>query len=129
VNSRAVDGCATAATAADSGLRVLIVEKTDLVGGQTTNGEGSMWLPGNHQAQELGIVDTVDEGIAYIQSLAANGQVMNTRQDPIPGLYAVGNAAGRNDLGFLLQSGLQNMRGLTYGHLVGKCLAGHRVGE
>jgi 3-oxosteroid 1-dehydrogenase len=65
-----VGGCATAATAAASGLRVLVVEKTDRVGGVTAHSGGQIWLPGNHQAQELGIVDSVDEGIEYIETVA-----------------------------------------------------------
>jgi 3-oxosteroid 1-dehydrogenase len=65
-----IGGCATAAAAADNGLHVLVVEKTDRFGGAGTHGGGSIWLPGNHQAQDLGIVDSVAEGIAYIESLA-----------------------------------------------------------
>jgi 3-oxosteroid 1-dehydrogenase len=84
-----VGGCATAAVAADGGLRVLIVEKTDLVGGVGVNGGGSIWLPGNHQEQELGIVDSADEGIAYIESLAGGwGDTKLTRH-----LFSVANDA------------------------------------
>jgi 3-oxosteroid 1-dehydrogenase len=50
----------------------------------------------------------------------ASAQVMHVRGRPIPGLYAVGNAAAPLDIGAGYQSGLSNLRGLVGGFVAGK---------
>jgi 3-oxosteroid 1-dehydrogenase len=54
----------------------------------------------------------------------ASSQVMHVRGRPIPGLYAVGNAAAPLDIGAGYQSGLSNLRGLVGGFIAGKHAAG-----
>jgi 3-oxosteroid 1-dehydrogenase len=54
----------------------------------------------------------------------AHAQVMHVRDRPIPGLYAVGNAAAPLDIGAGYQSGLSNLRGLVGGFLAGQHAAG-----
>jgi 3-oxosteroid 1-dehydrogenase len=49
-----------------------------------------------------------------------DARVVDERGEVIDGLYAVGGATGRNDLGICLQSGLPNLRSLTYGFLAGQ---------
>ena len=49
-----------------------------------------------------------------------NGQVMHVRGRPIPGLYAAGNAAAALDTGAGYQSGLSNLRGMTWGFIAGR---------
>lgn len=46
-----------------------------------------------------------------------NGSVVDWDGQPIPGLYAAGNAAAQRDVGSGYQSGLANTRGLVFGHL------------
>ena len=53
-----------------------------------------------------------------------SGRVLTLAGEAIKGLYAVGNSSGRNDLGIALQSGLPNMRGMTYGYLAARHIAG-----
>ncbi|GAA1518221.1 FAD-dependent oxidoreductase [Nocardioides humi] len=65
-----VGGCAAAATAAHAGASVLLVEKASLVGGVTAYSGGQVWIPGTRQQAELGITDTVEDGIAYLEELA-----------------------------------------------------------
>jgi 3-oxosteroid 1-dehydrogenase len=50
----------------------------------------------------------------------AEAQVMHVRGRPIPGLYAVGNAAAPLDIGAGYQSGLSNLRGLAGGYVAGR---------
>ncbi|ANY09598.1 FAD-binding protein [Pseudonocardia sp. HH130630-07] len=50
----------------------------------------------------------------------ASARVRTWAGDPITGLYAVGNAAARNDMGFSAQSGTSNLRGLVQGYLAGR---------
>ncbi len=44
-------------------------------------------------------------------------QVLNTRHDPIPGLYAVGNAAAHTEYGVGYQAGYSLASGMTFGYL------------
>ncbi len=51
------------------------------------------------------------------------GQVLHVRGNPINGLYAVGNSAAALDTGAGYQSGLSNVRGMTWGYIAGMHLA------
>jgi 3-oxosteroid 1-dehydrogenase len=48
------------------------------------------------------------------------GQVLHVRGNPIPGLYACGNSAAALDTGAGYQSGLSNVRGMTWGFIAGQ---------
>jgi 3-oxosteroid 1-dehydrogenase len=50
----------------------------------------------------------------------AFAQVMHVRGRPIPGLYACGNSAAALDTGAGYQSGLSNLRGMTWGFIAGR---------
>jgi 3-oxosteroid 1-dehydrogenase len=50
----------------------------------------------------------------------ADSAVQHVRGRPIPGLYAVGNAAAPLDVGAGYQSGISNLRGLVGGHLAAR---------
>jgi 3-oxosteroid 1-dehydrogenase len=54
--------------------------------------------------------------------LETNGhaQVMHVRGHAIGGLYAVGNSAAALDIGAGYQSGLSNLRGMTWGYVAGR---------
>ena len=49
-----------------------------------------------------------------------SAQVVHVRGNPIEGLYACGNAAAPLDTGAGYQSGLANLRGMTWGFVAGK---------
>ncbi len=69
-------GCAgltAALTAAAQGLRVTIVEKTDLLGGTSAMSGAGTWIPANHHATAAGIADSPDEALAYIRAAAPAG--------------------------------------------------------
>ena len=60
----------TAATMAhDGGAEVLVLEKADMIGGTTAVSGGVAWLPGNHHMAEVGIPDSREEALAYLQRL------------------------------------------------------------
>jgi 3-oxosteroid 1-dehydrogenase len=50
----------------------------------------------------------------------AFARVMHVRGRPIPGLYACGNSAAALDTGAGYQSGLSNLRGMTWGFIAGR---------
>jgi 3-oxosteroid 1-dehydrogenase len=53
-----------------------------------------------------------------------NANVVGWDEQPIPGLYAAGNSAARMETGAVMQSGISNARGMTYGWLAAQHAAG-----
>jgi 3-oxosteroid 1-dehydrogenase len=53
-----------------------------------------------------------------------NANVVGWDEQPIPGLYAAGNSAARMESGAVMQSGVSNARGMTYGWLAGRHASG-----
>jgi hypothetical protein len=51
------------------GLRPLILEKTDLLGGVAAYSGGSVWIANNHLAQADGLDDTPEDAAAYLDFL------------------------------------------------------------
>jgi len=60
-------GLAAAVVAARKGLRVLVLEKQDVVGGTTARSGGVLWAPCNAVLKSAGIVDTIDEARRYLR--------------------------------------------------------------
>lgn len=63
-------GLAAAITAHDHGLKAVVLERSDEVGGVTAYSMGEVWIPGNHLARGLGIEDSPESGFRYVQSLS-----------------------------------------------------------
>lgn len=63
-------GLTAALSAAVEGARVLLLEKADLIGGTTALSGGTLWIPDNQPARELGIEDSREQGLAYLASLS-----------------------------------------------------------
>jgi succinate dehydrogenase/fumarate reductase flavoprotein subunit len=61
-------GMTAAAVAAAEGLEVLVVEKTEYVGGTTAWSGGMVWIPANHQMQSAGLSDELAKAEAYLDS-------------------------------------------------------------
>ena len=55
-------GMAAALAAAERGLTVLIVEKSEYVGGSTARSGGALWFPASPVLEENGAGDTAIEG-------------------------------------------------------------------
>jgi 3-oxosteroid 1-dehydrogenase len=53
-----------------------------------------------------------------------NANVVGWDEQPIPGLYAAGNSAARMESGAVMQSGVSNARGMTYGWLAARHACG-----
>ncbi len=53
-----------------------------------------------------------------------HGQALGWDDKPISGLYVAGNSMARMETGAVMQSGISNARGMTYGWLIGKHAAG-----
>jgi 3-oxosteroid 1-dehydrogenase len=65
-----IGGLAAAITAHDHGMRALIVERSEQVGGVTALSMGEVWVAGNHHALALGIKDSPESGFRYLKRLS-----------------------------------------------------------
>jgi succinate dehydrogenase/fumarate reductase flavoprotein subunit len=51
------------------GLRVVLCEKSDMVGGTTATSAGTVWIPGSHQSEAAGVPDTIAAAKVYLAGL------------------------------------------------------------
>lgn len=63
-------GMTAAILAHDRGAKVVMVERTDKVGGTSAVSGGGIWIPLNHHMHEVKINDSREEAIAYCKALA-----------------------------------------------------------
>src|SRR5262245_49493512 len=50
------------------GARVILLEKTDLIGGTTAISGGGAWIPCNSHMSDVGVTDTRDEALEYLRA-------------------------------------------------------------
>lgn len=60
----------TAVRAADAGLRCVVVEKADVLGGTSATSGGGIWIPDNHDMPRVGLNDSIDAAFGYVKSCA-----------------------------------------------------------
>jgi 3-oxosteroid 1-dehydrogenase len=72
-------GMLAACRAADNGLSVIVLEKSEVYGGTSAVSGGGIWIPCNHHIAELGATDTREAARTYIeactQGVTAAGKV------------------------------------------------------
>src|SRR5258708_24029631 len=59
-------GMLAACRAADRGLSVVVLEKSDVYGGTSAVSGGGIWVPCNHHIAEMGATDTREAARTYI---------------------------------------------------------------
>lgn len=64
---------AAALRAADGGLSVLVLEKSDKLGGTSAMSGAGTWVPANHHALAKGVDDDADQALAYIEAVSPRG--------------------------------------------------------
>jgi succinate dehydrogenase/fumarate reductase flavoprotein subunit len=62
-------GMTAALTGAISGLKVVLCEKTNMVGGTTSTSGGTTWIPGTSQSVREGVADNLDDAAAFLNSV------------------------------------------------------------
>ncbi len=62
-----------ALTAASGGLSVLIVEKSDRIGGTSAMSGAGTWIPANHLARAAGAADSAEEAMRYFRAASPAG--------------------------------------------------------
>ncbi|CAN7615293.1 FAD-binding protein [Phenylobacterium sp. LjRoot219] len=65
-----IGGLAAAITSHDHGATSLVLERAEQVGGVTAYSLGEVWVPGNRHARALGIEDSVESGVRYVNQLS-----------------------------------------------------------
>ncbi|MCA8880787.1 MAG: FAD-dependent oxidoreductase [Rhodobacteraceae bacterium] len=117
-------GLSAAVTAADGGLKVLVIEKEDVIGGTTAWSGGWIWCPGNPVAHRAGIRDDKAAARQYLQAVTGN------HFDPLR-VDAFLDAAPEMIAFFEQKSAVEFDGGLkipdTYGHLPGAGTGGRSV--
>jgi 3-oxosteroid 1-dehydrogenase len=63
-------GMTAALTAALTGLRTVVLEKTEYYGGSTARSGGGVWIPGNSQLRKAALKDTAEQASAYLEFVA-----------------------------------------------------------
>ena len=62
-----------ALTAASGGLSVLVLEKSDRIGGTSAMSGAGTWIPLNHHARAAGYADSEDEVLTYMRAASREG--------------------------------------------------------
>lgn len=65
-------GMSAALAGREQGLRVLLVEKTDYVGGSTARSGGAFWIPASPLLRECGSADNADAARAYLRAVVGD---------------------------------------------------------
>jgi 3-oxosteroid 1-dehydrogenase len=66
-------GLTAALAAADRGARVVVLEKSALLGGTTAMSGGCVWVPCHHRMAEIGASDSAEEALDYIRAVSPEG--------------------------------------------------------
>lgn len=66
-------GASAALASAVGGLSVLVLEKSDRLGGTSAMSGAGTWVPANHVARAAGVEDSPEEALAYLRATAPEG--------------------------------------------------------
>jgi 3-oxosteroid 1-dehydrogenase len=66
-------GLTAALTASAAGASVLILEKSDLIGGTSAMSGAGTWIPCNRLAREAGLSDSREEALMYLRAASPDG--------------------------------------------------------
>jgi 3-oxosteroid 1-dehydrogenase len=66
-------GLAAALVGCALGARVLLAEKSELIGGTSAMSGGCIWVPNNHLMRAAGLHDSADDALRYIRAVAPDG--------------------------------------------------------
>ena len=92
-------GMSAALFAAIAGQRVLLVERTEYVGGTTARSAGTTWVPGTHHAASVNPADTLADAARYMTNAIGDRSPAAMRQAFLDnGAQAVALVESKSDL-------------------------------
>jgi 3-oxosteroid 1-dehydrogenase len=94
-------GLAGALAAAAAGASVVVLEKTDLIGGSTAMSGGVLWIPNSQPGERAGAPDSFEDGMAYFESVVGDAGPASS-----PARRRAFMEKGREMLAFLEREGL-----------------------
>ena len=96
-------GLTAALTAAEYGASVLVVEKSDKVGGTSAWSGGQIWIPCNPHQKEYGKEDSRDKALTYLASMS-NGMIEPAMAEAYidGGVEMVGFLEGKSPVKFMV---------------------------
>ena len=62
-------GMTAALVGALEGLKTIICEKSDMVGGTTATSAGTVWIPGSRQSEAAGVPDSIASAKTYLAAI------------------------------------------------------------
>ncbi|MBM4332749.1 MAG: FAD-dependent oxidoreductase [Deltaproteobacteria bacterium] len=65
-------GMTAALVSAVEGMRTLLIEKSDQIGGTTAYSSGTVWIPNNAQQRQLGVMNDADAALEYLDALVGD---------------------------------------------------------
>jgi len=65
-------GLTAALVASIEGLKVLVIEKTDVIGGTAARSSGTVWIPNNSLQKTIGLDDSKEKSMTYLDSLVGD---------------------------------------------------------
>lgn len=74
-------GCSrlsAALAAAKSGAKVIVLEKSELVGGTSAMSGAGTWIPANHHMLAAGLQDSAEDALTYMRSTARRRRLART---------------------------------------------------
>ncbi len=80
-------GLTAAILAHDKHAKVIVIERSDKVGGTTADSGGLLWIPNNHIMKEMDYNDSREEALAYCMTLTkgrASDELVETYVDTAP---------------------------------------------
>ena len=98
-------GLVAALAAHEAGLRAIVLEKQEVVGGSTAMSGGVVWMPDNPLMREEGVPDSLEQGMTYLQSVVGDPDQPSSLARRRAFL-----AAGPAMLSFIRKSGVQLVR-------------------
>ena len=66
-------GMTAALVGALEGLKVILCEKSEMVGGTTSTSAGSVWIPGSRQSKKAGVPDSIASAKTYLAGMLPEG--------------------------------------------------------
>ncbi|MFO1171238.1 MAG: FAD-dependent oxidoreductase [Hyphomicrobiaceae bacterium] len=66
-------GLSAALAATKSGAKVLVLEKSELVGGTSAMSGAGTWIPANHHMLAAGLQDSAEDALTYMRATAPDG--------------------------------------------------------